>query len=332
MSSRTVTLEAVAIRTALATALIAFLVRSPAGQQPVFHAGAQTVSVYATVLDREGRLVPGLDRKDFEVLDDGRPAAVTTFSDDILPMTVVLLLDMSYSMAGEQVRVRDAALQFVDVLLPADRVRIGTFGDEVALSPWLTSDRTILRRVLREEVWPGGRTPLWSAVRAAFRSVANEPGRRIVLTLSDGVDTGCPRIVAPTPQPVPDVVTSIAATGQNNVSRVVPGVDDLCTSYREVETTAVGNEFMTYAIGMEGPGLTAGLERLADETGGGHFELKRNADLATTLAKVADELHHQYALGFTPVALDGKTHQLEVRLAKPDLTARTRKSYLAADR
>ena len=69
---------------------------------------------------------------------------------------------------------------------------------------------------------------------------------------------------------------------------------------------------------------------LADETGGGHFEVKKGATLASTFARVADELRHQYALGFTPVALDGQTHTIEVRLAKTGLTARARKSYLAA--
>jgi Ca-activated chloride channel family protein len=321
-------------RAALASAVVTFLVTSVTGQQPVFRAGIQTVPVYATVLDREGRLVSGLERTHFEMLDDGRRAEITTFSNDIVPMTVVLLLDMSYSMTGEQARVRDAALQFVDALLPADRVRIGTFGDEIALSPWLTSDKTILRRVLREEVWPGGRTPVWSAVRAAFRSIANEPGRRVVLTLSDGVDTGCPRIVppAPIPQPAPGIAASLAVPRQGSLLNVTIGSETLCSTYADVEKTAIGSEFMTYAIGMEGPGLTAGLEKLADATGGGHFELQRNADLATTLSKVADELHHQYALGFTPVSLDGRIHQLEVRLTRPGLTARARKSYVAADR
>ncbi len=318
---------------ALAVAASCLLLVSPAvGQQPVFRAGAQTVSVYATVLDQVGRLVPGLTRQDFEVVDDGRHAEITTFSNVTVPMTVVLLLDMSYSMAGEQARVRDAALRFVEALLPADRVRIGTFGDEVALSPWLTSDKTILERVLREEVWPGGRTPLWSAVRAAFDSIASEPGRRVVLTLSDGVDTGCPRILAPAPRPAPEMAFAATARPQTGLFAAPFAVDDLCATFTDVERAAIAGEFLAYAIGMEGPGLTAGLERLAAETGGGHFLLRRNEDLATTLARVADELHHQYALGFTPVALDGRTHQLDVRLTKPSLTARARKNYVAGDK
>ena len=104
-----------------------------------------------------------------------------------------------------------------------------------------------------------------------------------------------------------------------------------CATFDDVERLALEREFMVYAIGMEGPGLSGGLVRLADATGGGHFELKRNEDLAAAFTEVANELHHQYALGFTPVALDGRTHLLEVHLAPRGLTARARKSYLAVD-
>src|SRR5258708_5661885 len=73
-----------------------------------------------------------------------------------------------------------------------------------------------------------------------------------------------------------------------------------------------------------------GLPKIAAATGGGYFELTSPRDLASTFGKVADELHHQYALGFTPEKLDGKMHDLAVHLSNPDLIARARKRYLAA--
>ena len=73
-----------------------------------------------------------------------------------------------------------------------------------------------------------------------------------------------------------------------------------------------------------------GLAKIALETGGGYFELTNTDDLQSTFARVADELHRQYALGFVPAKLDNKTHSLEVRLKREGLTARTRKSYVAA--
>jgi len=72
-----------------------------------------------------------------------------------------------------------------------------------------------------------------------------------------------------------------------------------------------------------------GLPKIAGATGGGYFELTSTNDLGATFAKVADELHHQYALGFTPEKLDGKMHVLDVRLAAEGLSVRARKSYLA---
>jgi VWFA-related protein len=72
-----------------------------------------------------------------------------------------------------------------------------------------------------------------------------------------------------------------------------------------------------------------GLPKIAAATGGGYFELTSTDDLGSTFTRVADELHRQYALGFTPSKLDGKLHTLELRVAQPGLTARARKSYLA---
>jgi VWFA-related protein len=287
------------MRAGMALAIVAAGAATLAAQA-VFRGGAQTVAVYATVRDAQGRLVPGLTRTDFQVFDDGRPAAVTTFSNDVLPAGIALLLDMSTSMLGEHVRVRDAALHFVNALLPDDRVRIGTFGDEIMLSPWLTSDKQILARILREEVWPGGETPLWSAMHAAMTSLEEEQARRVVVALTDGIDTGCPR--------------------------------PPCPRFDDVEQLALEREVMIYAISMEGPGLAGGLIKLTDATGGGRFELKRNEDLAPAFREVLDELHHQYGIGFTPVALDGRVHPLEVRLTRQGLSARARKSYLAVDR
>jgi VWFA-related protein len=74
-----------------------------------------------------------------------------------------------------------------------------------------------------------------------------------------------------------------------------------------------------------------GLAEIAAATGGGYFELTSAADLAATFSRVAEELHHQYVLGFAPLKLDGKMHSLDVRVREVGLTARARKSYLALE-
>ena len=72
-----------------------------------------------------------------------------------------------------------------------------------------------------------------------------------------------------------------------------------------------------------------GLARVAEETGGGYLEIRPGEDLGAAFGSVADELHTQYLLGFPPPKLDGKTHDLSVRLSKSGLKARARKSYVA---
>ena len=99
---------------------------------------------------------------------------------------------------------------------------------------------------------------------------------------------------------------------------------------------------MIYAIGLQSEMFDGartvrskpdgGLRRLADETGGGYFELKKTSELGPTFSRVAQELHSQYALGFEATQLDGKVHKLTVRMKQPGMTARARKSYLAAKR
>ena len=97
---------------------------------------------------------------------------------------------------------------------------------------------------------------------------------------------------------------------------------------------------MIYAIGLESEFFNGqrrvrtrpdrGLRRLADETGGGYFELKRTDELASTFSRVAQELHSQYTLGFTPATLDGREHKLVVRMKTPGMSARARRTYIAS--
>ena len=87
---------------------------------------------------------------------------------------------------------------------------------------------------------------------------------------------------------------------------------------------------MLYAIGMDGTGLDGEIMDIATETGGGHFALPQGADLTATFAKVADELRHQYLIGFAPATLDGKLHKVEVRVTRPGTRVKARRNYLAA--
>jgi len=110
-----------------------------------------------------------------------------------------------------------------------------------------------------------------------------------------------------------------------------------CGLHASLPSTSVGKDWRGWIGGgvtSEGTGLQLekpdeGLPKIAAATGGGYFELTSAANLVFTFERVADELHHQYVLGFTPAVLDGKSHALTVRVSKPQFTVRARKSYLA---
>ena len=161
-----------------------------ARQQPTFRAGSPTVPIYATVLDRTGRLVTSLHKEDFEVLDNGKRQDLTVFVNDVQPITVVVMIDRSGSMVQNYSLVRDAAEEFVSNLLPVDKARLGSFSNRIQIDPVeFTSDRAELMQILRGRLLGPGTTPLWNATAAAMNALAGEPGRRVILLFTDGVDT-----------------------------------------------------------------------------------------------------------------------------------------------
>src|SRR5438034_10532048 len=123
-------------------------------QQPVFRGGTDTVKVFVTVTDRDGRLVTTLARDQFEVRDDGKPQPITLFDNTPQPVRLIVLLDVSGSMEGNLPLLRAAADQLFARLRPDDVVRVGTFGHEITVSPSFTHDLEQLRRALPDTIAP----------------------------------------------------------------------------------------------------------------------------------------------------------------------------------
>ena len=338
-----------------------------AQQQPAFRSGSDTVSIYATVLDQTGRLVPRLTLDDFEVYDNGKPQTVTLFANDLQPITIVIMLDRSRSMEDHFDLVRKAAERFVEHLEPADRARVGSFSNRIEIDPGeFTSDHAALIDVLRTKLLPAGITPLWRATSLAMSALQNEPGRRVVLLFTDGHDTpdaqspmvtyrqirsrsvaenimvygigfssGCGRMVSPWSSPGPRFQ-------RRRPGRMPPPpmpwpVPPLPRPPRSPMPQPGDGGAGRYPGGPDRspiPCLEAGpdpqLRELANVGGGGYFELTSTEDLAATFARVADELHQQYLLAFTPEQLDGQVHELEVKVKNPNFTARARQNYVAA--
>ena len=291
-----------AVRRLLVGVALAFIPVVLLAQQPTFKAGTQIVPLYVTVQDVEKRLVPDLAKEDFDVLDNGVPVTLTLFQNEPEPFSVVVMLDTSGSMTLTIDLLQDAAEQFVIRLMPADKGIVGAFNDKIQFPiADFTNSRDDLVGGIREVDY-GNSTRLWDAAEASIEQLKRVSGRRVVLLFTDGDDTA---------------------------SKI--GLGKVMDEARAAET-------MIYAIGLQSVYFNGqrqvrsqpdkGLRKIADETGGGYFELKRTDDLGPTFTRVAQELHSQYVLGFAP-ATDGKLHKLEVRVKKPGMTARARKSYLA---
>ena len=285
---------------------VAFLLGAAvlSGQQATFKSGTSIVPVLTTVTDAQGRLVPNLEQEEFTILDNGKPQPISFFQNETQPFTVVVMLDFSASMTANLDLLKSATEQFLLRMLPADKGQVGAFSDKIQFSGKFTNNRDELIKDLADLQF-GNPTRLYDAIDASIDIMKDVDGRRIVLVFTDGDDTASKR-----------------------------DMGDVLLRARESET-------MVYAIGLEseiaiGPGRMQrtrpdrGLRKLAEETGGGYFELKKTTELAPTFTRVAAELHSLYTLGFTPTAFDNKEHKLEVKMKMPGQSARARKSYIAA--
>jgi len=329
------------IRVLCAAIALAAIGRGPVtGQEATFKAGNRTVAVYATVTGPDARLVPDLPRDAFTIYDNGKSQDITLFANDIQPITAVVLLDRSGSMRANFTLVEQAAERFVDVLQPADKARLGSFSDFIQIDPRnFTSNHEELLTILRTELQQAGPTPLWNAVWVGITALLHQQGRRVILVFTDGMDN--PANGSATNNSLKDVM-KYAEEEDVMVYAIGFAPSDPGSGSGGSPRGGQGGQGRPGGFGGRGrsggggfgrPSLPdkpdEGLPKIAAATGGGYFELMSTNDLAATFARVADELHHQYALGFTPQALDGKLHTLEVRVSGEGMTVRARKSYLA---
>ena len=287
------------------TACALTLLVTPMGAQ--IRVSTQTVPLYVTVTDSAKRLVPDLLREDFEVYDNGKLQTLTNFDNQVTPINVVVMIDTSGSMTLALDLVKQAAEEFLIRMLPEDKGKVGAFNDKIQVKPEtglpFTNNRDQLIRSLQDLDF-GYPTRLYDAVDYGINELKMVDGRKVVLVFTDGADTA---------------------------SRLGSG---------DVTERSRTEEVMVYSVGMENEYMNGnqrvrtspdrGLRRLSDETGGGFFMLKKKDELGPTFTRIAQELHNQYVMGFTPETLDNKIHKLEVRVKRPGNTARARKSYVAS--
>jgi Ca-activated chloride channel homolog len=307
-----------------------------AARQTAFRTKVDLVRVYVTVSDQADRLVTNLEREAFEIRDNGSQP-IMAFDNTPTPIRIIVLLDTSASMQGTLPLLQKAAGELFVRLRPDDLARVGYFGARFVMASPFTRDEAALRAALpstgERGANPRSGTVLWRTLGQSmplFDAAASE--RPVILLLSDGKDRD-PLPNAPVTitdvidqaQRLSVMIYSIGVRGWNGLSSGPSG------------GTGSGGGFIgsgTVSALLAPPDSYADihpdLRRVADETGGGYLEVSKKDDLAAAFARVADELHAQYLLGYVPPKSDGKVHKIDVRVNRPGLRARARKTYVAA--
>lgn len=303
------------VRGAIGAALPGILIASLGGmlvasaQRPIdlrnkdnFRSGSELVTTAVTVRDSSGRLVTTLEQKDFTVQEDGVDQPITQFTKERVPISLSLALDVSDSMRGQRIADARSALEnFLDNLLDKEDEAslIGFNHDAKMYSAW-TTDRAMLRARL-ESIIPSGGTAMYDAIQAALPQFeSREHPRAAILLVSDGKDTA---------------------------SDMTP---------TKLKQTLVRSDVFLYAIGIDSIDARNStrinpytLQELTAQ-GGGYTEIiKTPADLGPATERIADELNHQYMIGYTPTTPgDGKYHSVRVRVSDETLKVRARRGVV----
>jgi Ca-activated chloride channel family protein len=298
------------VRSALGAGLLAALAGFVlfAQERPArFQSGVDLISVTATVIDSDGHLVTGLPRDAFEVFEDGERQTITQFTNERVPVSLAVLLDVSDSMFGQRlVDARAAVERFLfDLLDHEDEFSVVAFNHEPRpLTQWTQAPEVV--RAAMSTLKPFGATAIYDAVLTVLPMMETRSKQRAsVLIISDGADTA-----------------SDAAL-------------------REVRSALVRSDAFVYAIAVDPPAKraineTVNIGALNEITGGsgGNTELvHQTSEIVEATARIAEELNHQYVLGYhTSRPFDGSYRSIRVRCTNPEYRVRARRGYIAEPR
>lgn len=308
---------------------------SQGSDDDVIKVSTTEVLLPVTVRDAAGRLVTTLERKDFQVWENGREQPLSDLRLRRVPVDVMLMVDSSSSVTGSLEDFRRAVDEFAARLAPEDRVSLLKFDDRVELLQDWTQSRVQLRRSLRR-VTPGMFTrfhdALYLAAREAFKDAPQR--RHAVVVLTDGIDSG----------------RGHASLEMALGALLEAGASVYCISNTEIErarksaeldtleaTPPSARRFNELRIGDLRESLRVldaserNLSSLTTATGGRLFKPRSFAALDQIYADVAEELRSQYALYYMPLdkTRDGKFRRVQVKTTDPALNLTSRIGYFA---
>lgn len=279
--------------------------------QRTFRAGVDLIHFSVVVTDKQGQPVPGLTRDDFEIVEAGKPQAISFFSAgdpaEDLPLHIGFLLDTSGSMDLDLKDVRTAVIKFLNAMDRAADITLVDFDTEVRVARYGPNDypRLIERIRMRK---PGGWTALYDALATYLNGASEQTGQKVLIMYTDGGDTR----------------SSFTITQLIDMLRA-SDVTVYALGYLENQTSSARHENRMQ------------LQRLSSMTGGQAFFPSNLKEISAIYDTIQKEISARYSLGYTssdPRA-DGKWREVKVRLKNPEMKGvriRTREGYFAPHR
>jgi Ca-activated chloride channel family protein len=268
----------------------------------VVRVDSSIVVMNATIRDARDKAVSGLTQKDFTVFEDGEQQRIVSFETQDTPFAAVILFDTSGSMEERTSIARSAAINFLDGLRADDVAAIYRFDSKTNLVQDFSDSRDVTDKIF--DLKADGMTVLNDSVLKATQELEKRPEKRkAIVVLSDGEDT---------------------------FSRA--SADKALKAALAANITIYTVDMSTISFGAVQRRQNQGvLKNFAQKTGGVFISTENGIAMRDALKSIVDELQIQYTIAYEPskVKHDGKWHALELRVARPNLTIRTRQGYNA---
>ena len=280
-----------------------------------YKSGVELVPLTVTVTDRAGRYVPNLTAADFAVFEEGRPQVVSHFAAGHVPLDVGFLIDTSSSMRDNLPLAQKAARGLVGQLRDGDRGAVTGIASTVLVHQSMTPDLARVDAALRS-THANGNTALYEALYLALRQHqqervdTSEVRRRVIVLLSDGVDTSSHVTFE-------DVLDQVR---RGDVTIYVVSLADDPSLLRGAGAERLSSE------------SAHALSRFASESGGRLFTPRTARELPAIYEAIGQELGNQYVIGYVPAGTggDGSFRHVSVGVLQPRAgMARTRAGYYA---
>jgi len=292
-----------------------------AQQDPVIRSEVNQIFVPASVSSLDGKPITGLERKDFQILEDDVPQDLLNFAREETPLNVVFLMDISHSTFMELGAIKKAIRAFVLELQPQDRVAIVTFNNEARLVLDWSNDLVRLDRAL-DRVVPKGSTVWFDALYVTYNELLpSVGGKKVIVSVTDGCDTSS---LVSFHEILEKVTTSDT---QLFVVSKVAGIKD----YFEYFRREYGYRYDETMLAKIMYTSEAQLQKLTRESGGRVLPPQSANDLTQTYKDLVKELRLQYFLSYTPhnILRDGSYRKITVRVSRPGAKVACRPGYYA---